>query len=254
MTKPPLPIPTREVDKPLTATLRRRFYKSVGVTEGPEGAGVLLDGRAVRTPGRAGLVVPTLALAEALAAEWAAQGESIDPATMPLTALANTALDRVAPERSAILDTLVRYGGTDLLCYRADQPTTLVERQEAAWSPLLDWLATTHGLSLVVTRGLMPVAQPEPTLARLRSVLEGLDLWALTATQALAAAGGSVGLALAVGGGRLSAEEAFTLAHLDDLFQVERWGDDAEARARREALAADMSAAHRFLILARPTI
>jgi chaperone required for assembly of F1-ATPase len=247
--KPPIAVPTKMVDKPLSAQTRKRFYKAVTVTEGAEGFGVALDGRSVRTPGKRALAVPSRALAEAMVAEWAAQGETIEPTTMPLTQLANTALDRVAEARGPMTDELTRYAGSDLLCYRATEPSSLVERQGAAWDPVLAWLAERHGATLTVTAGLMPVAQPPEALAAVRAVLEALDAWRFTVVQGATAISGSMALALALVDGRLTAAEAMTLATLDEAHQMEVWGKDREALERQALIAADLEAAARFIAL-----
>ncbi|GEO80541.1 ATP12 family chaperone protein [Pararhodospirillum oryzae] len=245
----PVTPPSRQVDKPLSATLRRRFYKTVAVAPEETGFGLRLDGKPVRTPTRLPLVAPTPALAEAMAGEWRAQGDTIEPETMPLTALANTALDRVMPAQEAVIAALVRYGDTDLLCYRAAEPPDLVARQDAAWPPLLAWAAETLGIRLEVTRGLMPTPQPAGSLKRLEASLAALDPWTLTVAQALTAITGSVILGLAVAHRRLEATEAFRISQIDDLFQAERWGEDAEATARHRVLEADARAAGHFLAL-----
>lgn len=243
--------PGRQADQPLAAQRRRRFYTSVAVQPDPEGQGqvLVLDGRPVHTPGRRRLVLPRPGLAAAVAAEWEAQGETIDPISMPQTQLANTALDRVAPDTGPMVEALVAYGGSDLVCYRATGPQALEERQERAWSPLLDWLSHRHGAPLDITRGIMPLAQPPESLARLAAVLAAMDPWHLTGVQAITAAAGSLVLALAVADRRVSAEEAFALAWLDETWQADVWGEVEEARERRERIAAEVAAAARFLRL-----
>ncbi|ABC23453.1 ATP12 family chaperone protein [Rhodospirillum rubrum] len=247
--KAPMAVPAREIDKPLSAQLRRRFYTTATVGAAEGGFTLLLDGKAVHTPGKRPLVVPTKGLAEAMAGEWAGQGETIEPDSMPLTQLANTAIDRMAAARPALEEDLLRYGGSDLLCYRAERPRELVERQHRAWQPALDWLAAHAGADLVVTSGLMPIDQPETALEALGRLVRAYDDWTLTAVQAATAACGSLVLALALIEGRISAEEAFTLAFLDDSYQMEQWGEDAEAVARRDHLRDEILAVGRFLVL-----
>lgn len=255
MTKTPkqaLVLPqSARVDKPLSSAPRRRFYKTVALEELKDEAGfaLLLDGRLVRTPGREKLVAPTRALAEGVAAEWKAQGETLQPETMPLTALLNTALDRVGPERASIIEALVGYGQTDLLCYRAETSGELAQRQAEQWQPVLEDLAHDEGIELLSTEGILPIPQHPEAVDRLRGLLDRPNVWELTAIQAITAALGSVVLALSVWRGSLGAEAAFQLAHLDDLYQEARWGRDAEAHERRTRLAADVSAMGRFLKL-----
>jgi len=208
-----------------------------------------LDGKNVRTPVGQILLVPSASLAEAIAGEWQAQGETIRPHDMPLTQLASTALDRVIPNRPAIVDQLVAYAGTDLLCYRAEGPQDLVERQESLWQPLIDWASAIFHIELRVTCGVIPVAQPATTLARLTDVVERYDPLQITALQSAVAAMGSLLLGLALVEGRLSYEEAFAASTLDETYQIELWGADDEALRAREALRKDIASARHFLEL-----
>ncbi|MGE5503647.1 MAG: ATP12 family chaperone protein [Actinomycetota bacterium] len=227
----------------------KRFYKDATVVAAADGFAVRLDGKPIKTPAGHPLAVPAAALAEEIAGEWRAQDAEVRPETMPLTQLASTALDRVGPERTAILAQLLGYGGTDLLCYRATDPADLVERQKEAWQPLLDWAARELDAPLAVTQGVLAVDQPPETLAALARHLDGYDTWRLTALQAATAATGSLVLGLALVQGRLSAADAFARAQVDETFQIEKWGDDAEAADRRAALARDVTAAERLLAL-----
>ncbi len=227
----------------------RRFYARAECGEAEGGFAVRLDGKVVKTPAGQALVVPARALAEAVAAEWAAQGDTVRPADMPLTQLAATALDRIGPERDAILPQMLAYAGTDLLCHRAAFPPDLVRRQDENWQPLLDWAAAALGARLEVTAGVVPVPQPPAALAALAARLAGYDVWRLTAAQAACAASGSLILALALAEGRLAGAEAFDLSQLDETYQIERWGDDAEAALRRANLRRDVLAADRLLAL-----
>lgn len=234
----------------------QRFYKTATASpaEGDEeGSGyrVRLDGRPIRTPGGRPLILPAEALAEAVAAEWQAQTDRINVAAMTFTRLAATAVDRVAEGRPAVIDTLLSYAGGDVLCYRAEEPPDLVARQHERWQPLLDWAAEDLGARLVVTRGILPVAQPEPAVAALRGALEAFDPWELTALAVIAQACGSLVLALALARGRIDGEEAFALSQLDESYQIERWGEDAQAARRRQALRDDIRDAFRFMMLAR---
>lgn len=227
----------------------KRFYKAAGIAAQDDGFAVTLDGRAVRTPAGQPLRLPTRALAKAVAAEWQAQGDNVEPDTMPLMQLGATALDRVAAHREAIIDELLRFAASDLLCYRAEEPAELVERQRLVWQPLLDWAAAHHGAALLVTSGVMPVTQPVEALTALRRPVAALDDWRLTALQAMTAATGSLLLGLALLDGRLDADHGFAAAQLDELYQSELWGDDPEAESRRSRLHADIAAAARLVVL-----
>lgn len=225
----------------------KRFYANAGVEERDGGFAVLLDGRPIRTPAGAPLVVPTRPLAETIAAEWAAQGETVQPATMPAMQLASTAIDRVATQREAIIAELMRYAETDLLCYQADKPAELVSRQAAVWQPVVDWAMLRFDAGLRVTTGILPVAQSAEALAALRRAVETYDEWRLCAVQSATAACGSLLLALAVAERRLSGEQAYEASQLDELFQTELWGEDAEAAQRRAILRKDVLAVEAFL-------
>jgi len=211
----------------------------------------VLDGRPARTPAKRPLALPARAAAEAVAAEWQAQGEEFEPTALRLTRLANTAIDRVAGNRLAVVAEVSRFGATDLVCYRADAPAELVRRQAEAWQPLVDWAGERHGARLAVTAGVLPTAQPPEALAALIRALEVYDDFALTALHAATAAAGSLVIGLALAEGQIDSEEAFAAACLDEQFQAEQWGVDAEAEARRAALKADIETASRFLALLR---
>lgn len=215
---------------------------------GAAGFAVVRDGNRVQTPAGAALLLPTRPLAAAVADEWAAHGRRSRPLAMPLTRLAATAIDRVAPRRPAVLAALATCGQTDLLCYRAQSPAELVCRQQARWQPLLAWAAG-RGIALAVTAGVLPLAQPEAALAALEREFAALDNFALTGAQAVAAATGSAVVALALATGRIDGEEAFAAAALDDLYGLEVWGEDAEARQRLDGLRDAMLAAGRFFAL-----
>jgi chaperone required for assembly of F1-ATPase len=227
----------------------KRFYTQAAAVEGQDGYTVTLDGKAVRTPAGHLLCVRNRALAEAIAAEWMAQGETVRPDGMPLTQLASTAQDRVIPKRAAIVAQLLNYAQTDLLCYRALEPSDLVARQDRLWQPLVDWVTATFGVEVSITQGVMPVPQPQPALATLEEVVGRYDDMRLTALQSAVAAMGSLLLGLALVEGRLSAEEAFVASQLDESYQIELWGEVAEAKPLREALRKDVAAAARFLEL-----
>jgi len=229
----------------------KRFYTAAAVETVEDGFGILLDGRPVRTPGRAPIQVASRAMAEALCGEWAAQGERIDPLSMPLTQLANTAIDLTPERRRETVAELVRYGETDLLCYRADRPQSLVERQEASWQPLLDWLDRRHGIALRACRGVLPQPQDPRAMARLGQVVAGSDDFELTALHMATTGAGSVVIGLAMIAGDVSAGDAADAAFLDDCYQIERWGADPEAEARLSQGRADIALAWRFAALLR---
>ncbi|HEY6336098.1 MAG TPA: ATP12 family protein [Alphaproteobacteria bacterium] len=228
---------------------RKRAYKDVAVVELEEGYGIALDGKAVRTPRRHPLRLPTRPLAGAIADEWRAQDEDVDPRTMPLTRLAGSAIDLVLPNRADVIERTAAYAATDLLCYRAEGPQPLMERQESAWQPLIDWAGSRFKAPLTVTRGIMAVEQPDETLRALALAVEGLDNMRLTALAAATAACGSLVLALALAEREIDAGTAFELSQLDESYQIELWGEDPEAAARRVALKADIAAAARFFRL-----
>jgi len=229
----------------------KRFYKAVDVRAVEDGFAVTLDGRIVKTPEGARLVVPTRDLAAAIAGEWAVQEKTVRPETMPLARLAVAAIDQVRPRREAVLDRILAYAGTDLVCYRAEAPAELAARQEAAWRPFLDWVNDACGASFVVTRGVMPVAQPAATAEALRTAVAPFDDMEIAALAGATAAAGSLVIALALVAGCVDADDAFAASQVDELFQAERWGEDAGAAARREALRGEIRAAARFFDLVR---
>lgn len=211
----------------------RRFYKAVAVTEEPGGFGVALDRRPLRTPARAPLTVPNRRLAEAMAEEWAAQGEHIVPATMVLTKLANTAIDRVAGRDHAVAADIVAYAGCDLLCYRAEAPERLAARQAGAWDPPLAWAARRLGSHFVCVTGVVHHPQPDAALDALVRALEGKGPYRLAALHTITTLTGSALLALGLLEGAISPDAAWAAAHVDEDWQIEQWGSDVEAEARR---------------------
>jgi chaperone required for assembly of F1-ATPase len=227
--------------------LPRRFYKEAGVAERDGGYALTLDGRMARTPGKALIEVPSRALADGLAAEWNGQGERIDPAAMPLTRIVNSTIDGVAKEAHAVADEIVRYAGSDLLCYRAETPETLVARQVEAWDPILGWLASELGSPLNHAEGIRYTEQPPESLAAIRAEVEKYDPFRLAALHVITTLTGSAVLALAVARGRLEPEAAWSAGHLDEDFQIEKWGNDEIAQLRRAARWRDMDAAARIL-------
>ncbi|MBI4182537.1 MAG: hypothetical protein HY521_00905 [Proteobacteria bacterium] len=230
---------------------RRRVYKQATAEPAEGGFAVALDGRRVATPLNAPLVLPTRALAEAVAEEWRRQGETLDPGDMPLTRLAATAIDRVAPAPDETIAALMRFAETDLLCYRAREPASLSARQRALWQPLLDWADETLGARLAVTDGVLPVRQPAAALAALRAALARYPAMVLAALGHAVRASGSLVIGLALAEGRLDARAAASLAELEEEFQNERWGEDGEALARRRRVGEEVGEAARFLALAR---
>jgi len=229
----------------------KRVYKSVTVVADGPSWGVHLDGKRVSTPLRKALITPIKPLADALAAEWDAQKTHVEPESMPLTRLLSTAIDKVAPDRAAIIDELLKYADTDLLCYRAAHPADLKQRQDALWQPVLDWLSAKTDASLTVVRGIVPADQPPESVAALGRAIAALSDLDLTAFQAAAAVTSSLALALALVHGRLSAAEAFAAAQLDETYQIEKWGEDELAAQRRRNIAADLDGIGRFLALTR---
>lgn len=229
----------------------KRFYNRAHAEQQEGGYGIALDGRSVKTPGKRHLIVPNEALAMAIAGEWDAQESEIRPATMPLTRLATTTADRVATQREAIVQQTAQYAATDLVCYRATHPPALAARQHAIWQPLIDWAESRYDASLTVTTGVIPRSQSATSLRALTAAVAELDDFTLTALRAATAASGSLVVALALLEGRLDAQDAFAASQLDESFQIEAWGEDAEQAERRRALAADIDAAVRFVSLLR---
>lgn len=216
----------------------RRFWTTAAAVPVEGGFAVHLDGRPVRTPLKAQLVLPTLALAEALAAEWQAQDGKVNPETMPFTRTANSAIDKVAPQFDAVAAMLAEYGGSDLLCYRAEGPEDLVARQAEAWDPVLIWALEQFGADLVVATGVVHVAQPAESLAQLHRKVGEMTTFQLSAFHDLVALSGSLVLALAVTEGRLTADAAWSLSRIDEDWQISLWGEDeeaAEVAARKRA-------------------
>jgi chaperone required for assembly of F1-ATPase len=224
----------------------RRFYKIAAAVEEAADFAVALDGRAVKTPAGERLIVPTRALAEAVAAEWAAQTDVVDVAAMPLTRLAFTALDRASGAHEALARSLARAAEADALCYFAEGPQDLAARQTALWIPLLDWSAQALDLHFVRTTGIVHAPQPPETIARAAAMARTLDGFTLTGLAFAAGLFESAILALAVQRGRLTGPEAFALSRLEEAHQEERWGVDAEAAARTEAMRRDALAVERW--------
>jgi chaperone required for assembly of F1-ATPase len=229
----------------------KRFYKDAASGAAEGGFSVLLDGKPVKTPAGEPLTVASSRLAGAVAEEWSAQGETIVPASMPLMQLVATAIDRMPLTRGQVIGYLIGFGGSDLLCYRAEAPSDLAAQQAEHWQPWLDWAERELRAPLAVTAGIVPVVQDAEILSTLRRRIEAYDDWILTALQSLAPCLGSLVLALAVVEGKVSAGEAFALSRLDETFQAERWGLDSEAKARTDGLRQEVLAAARMLELLR---
>ncbi|MFC3076876.1 ATP12 family chaperone protein [Phenylobacterium terrae] len=224
----------------------RRFYKAVSVEPSPDGFEVRLDARTVRTPKGAKLALPTRALADQVAEEWAAQGETIEVATMHVMRLANTALEAIPAARSETAEQVAQYAGSDLLCYFAEGPGALVERQAAGWGPILDWAEAELGLRFVRVSGIIHQDQPQATLETVKALALSLDDFRLAGLAFGSALFGSTLLAIAVLKGRLSGEAAFDLSRVDEAFQEEKWGIDAEAAERTERLRAEAAMLERW--------
>jgi chaperone required for assembly of F1-ATPase len=227
----------------------KRFWKDVTVEPEGEGWAIKLDGRPVRTPARVALAVPAEALAEAIAEEWRVVGELVDPRAMPLTGLANAAIDRVAAERKEFASDLARYAEADLACYRAEGPSILVARQEQEWDKLLAWARRRFDVDFVTTLGLMHVAQPAATVERLSHAIAALDPFRLAGLSPLVTIGGSLVAALALLEKAITPEEAWEAVSVDERWQIEQWGADAEAEATLQHRRHDFLAAARFLAL-----
>ncbi|MSP87306.1 MAG: ATPase [Alphaproteobacteria bacterium] len=236
----------------------RRVYSAVTLIPAAEcfpeiaaGFALALDDKPVRTPAKSPLVLPTEALVAAIAAEWVAQGDRIRPYTMPMMSLACTAIDRAAPNRERMVEDIVAYGGTDLVCYRADGPADLVQRQIKVWQPLVDWVALVHDAPLTVTAGIVPLGQPATALRALTAAVAGFDDFGLAGLSLATSTAGSLVIALALASGRLDGGAAFDAAQLDENYQIAKWGEDAEAAERRREIRADLAAVERFWVLLR---
>ena len=227
----------------------KRFYQSVAIGEGAGGCSILLDGRPVRTPARNPLELPHDALARAIAGEWEAQQGEIDPRSMPLTGLANAAIDRVAPDPDGFARGLAVYGESDLLCYRAEGPEPLVRRQAESWDGLLQWARRRFDVDFEVTSGILHRPQPAATVERLSHAVAAQDPFALAGLSPLVTLSGSLVLALALAEEAIDGETAWAAATVDETWQSERWGEDEEARARLDGRRREFDAARRFLSL-----
>jgi chaperone required for assembly of F1-ATPase len=212
----------------------KRFWKSVSVIERDDGYGIALDGRPVKTPAKRPLVTPTRALAEAIAAEWDAQDGTIDPRGMPFTRTGNAAIDKVAPQHSAVADMLANYGDSDLLCYRAERPEALVQRQTDQWDPLLNWAADTLNAQLKTRAGVMHQPQDAAELDTLRARVHAFSPYELAAFHDLVSLSGSLILGFAATHDVADPDELWTISRLDEIWQSEQWGKDHEAEDMAE--------------------
>lgn len=226
----------------------KRFWKAADVVE-DGGFAIALDGRRVKTPARTELVVPTRALAEAIVAEWNECGETVDPRAMPLTGLANAAIDRIASDKDSFASGIAGYAESDLTCYRAEGPEALVARQAESWDALLAWARRRYDVDFVCVTGVMHVPQPEETVRKLGHAVAMLDAFQLAGLSPLVTIGGSLVAGLGVLEEMMPAEDAWEAVSLDDRWQLEQWGDDPEARAALDARRRDFLAAARFLEL-----
>lgn len=238
------PDPVKRAQIQMRQPLPKRFYKDVTVTQVDDGFSVQLDGKPVRTPGKALLAVPTQPAAELLAAEFDAQQETINPVSMPVVRLVNTAIDGVATDLQAVLEDVMRFSGSDLVCYRADAPQELVQRQADAWDPILDWAQATLGARFILGEGIMHVAQPREAVTAVGIWLKQReDAFRLSSIHLMTSLTGSALIALAVEAGAITPDEGWKIAHVDEDWTNEHWGEDAEATARRIARRKDFDAA-----------
>jgi chaperone required for assembly of F1-ATPase len=242
--------PMKAAQRAMRPPVLKRFYKHAAAGETDGGSALLLDGKMARTPAKMRLVLPARALAEAIAAEWAAQESEIDPLRMPLTRLANLAIDRITDEAAAIREEIVRYAASDHVLYRAGEPEGLVALQAAHWDPILEWARSALDARFILAEGVNFVAQPEAALAAVRAEAEKWPVpFALAALASLTSLAGSALIALALARGRLTAVEAWNAAHVDEDWNTRQWGDDAEAVSRRTQRFSEFEAAARMLVL-----
>jgi len=229
----------------------RRFYKTAAAQPVESGFAVQLDGRTPKSPAKKPLILPTKALGDLVAAEWEAQVEFIDNSLMPATRLAFTAIDRISETRAEVAGEITAYASSDHLCYRAEHPTALVERQAREWGAILDWARAEHGLTFTPVAGIIHTPQPQATLAGVEALALTLDDFSLAGVAFAAGLFGSTVLALAVRAGRLTGPRALDVSRLEEIFQAEQWGQDAEAKARAEALAVEATMIDRWFAALR---
>jgi chaperone required for assembly of F1-ATPase len=245
--------PQEAVRRTTRGPQRKRFYASAGVGEGKSGFFVALDGKPIKTPSGHQVIVPARSIAEAIAAEWNAQAEIISPLTMPLTRFANSVVEGVADKVDAVADDIAKYLGSDLLFYRAGHPEALVAREAAHWDPILFWAADTLGAHFIIAEGLVHVRQPDSAVAAARAVLPS-DAWSIAAMHVLTTLTGSALLALAFFHGVLNQDQVWVAAHVDEDWNIEKWGVDEEVAARRASRLVDFRAAACILKALNPGI
>lgn len=224
----------------------KRFYKDATVIASDGEFEIRLDGRPVRTPARAALALPNERLADAIAEEWRRQGDAVDPRSMPFTGLANGAIDQIQPQRESFAAGIARYGESDLLCYRAEGPGELIAREEAAWDPLLNWAQHRYDVAFRVTQGIIPVGQPTETLERLEAAVAAYDSFILAGLSTLVTLSGSLVCGLAIVEGGYEADSIWSAAEIDEAWEIEQWGEDAEAAARSARRKAEFLMARDF--------
>ena len=247
------PDPREAARQSARAALRKRFYKAADITEAEGGFAITLDGKPIRTPSGRQVVIPSRELAVAVAAEWAAQGETIDPVTMPLTRIANSVVEGVIDRVDDVVDDLAKYFETDLLFYRAGHPEGLVAREAAHWDPVLFWAAETLGAHFILSEGIMHVKQPEEAVRAARAALPG-DAWSVAALHMITTLTGSALLALALVHGAREAGQVWAAAHVDEDWNTDQWGVDEEAASRRAVRARDFDAAVAVLAAVKPLV
>lgn len=229
----------------------KRFYKSAATGSVGEAYAVLLDGRTIRTPAKAEMLLESPLMAEAIAREWDRQEGEVLPQSMPLMQFAATAIDRVGPQREKVIDDIASYGASDMICYRAEYPEDLVRRQQASWDPMIDWAKQSLNAELKVTAGIQHIEQPAPALTQLRRHVEQCSDLELAALYSMTSLSGSLVVALAIRAGRITADEAFDISELDATHVIERWGEDNEASERRQNIKQGLRAGEEFLTLCR---
>jgi chaperone required for assembly of F1-ATPase len=243
--------PEEAVRRSTRGPQRKRFYQHAGFAETAEGFALTLDGKPVHTPGKRKLTAPSREIAQAMAAEWEAQGETLDPTAMPLTRLGNSVIDAVVERLDAVVADVAKYFESDLLFYRASYPAALVERESRHWDPVLYWAKDTLGAHFILAEGIVHVRQPEPALAAARAALPD-DPWSVAAFHVVTTLTGSALLALALAHGARDSDQVWAAAHVDEDWNVEQWGVDAEVAARRAARWTDFAASARVLATLRP--
>ncbi len=236
--------PMRSAREAMRTPLPKRFYKEASSTAEEGGHCVRLDGKQALTPGRRAVMLPTGAAAALVVDEFAAQAENIDPMTMPAMRLVNTAIDGVADDPQAVLEDVLRYASSDLICYRADTPQALIDRQAQAWDPVLDWAQSTLGVRFILAEGVMPVEQPRESIAILGAHLaQRREPFRIAALHVLTSLTGSALLALALEAGELDVEGVWSAAHVDEDWNIEQWGEDPDVTARRVLRRSELTAA-----------